>query len=89
MFLYITLVLSCITNTNEINIVTVIASPKGAAISFFVGLLRRCAPRNDTLYIAFVLFEKKGSRDIAHSGKCRFQGFGVQGFEGSSEKNRG
>ena len=46
------------TNTNALNILTlhgVIASPKGAAISFFMGLLRRSAPRNDKLLIAFVL----------------------------------
>jgi len=46
------------TNTNALNISTshgVIASPKGAAISFFMGLLRRSAPRNDQLLIAFVL----------------------------------
>ena len=35
------------TNTNEINIVTVIASPEGVAISFLLGLLRRSASRND------------------------------------------
>jgi len=33
----------------------VIASPKGAAISFFLGLLRRSTPRNDSLFNAFVL----------------------------------
>ena len=33
----------------------VIASPKGAAISFSMGLLRRSAPRNDGLFISFVL----------------------------------
>ena len=45
-------------NTNALNILTshgVIAGPKGAAISFFMGLLRRSAPRNDKLLIAFVL----------------------------------
>jgi hypothetical protein len=45
-------------NTNALNILTphvVIASPKGVAISFFMGLLRRSAPRNDKLFIAFVL----------------------------------
>ena len=31
------------------------ASPKGAAISFSMGLLRRSAPRNDGLFISFVL----------------------------------
>jgi hypothetical protein len=39
----------------------VIASPKGAAISFFMGLLRRPAKRgtsrNDKLPIAFVLVQ--------------------------------
>ena len=47
-----------LTNTNALNILTlhgVIASPKGAAISFFMGLLRRSAPRNDKLLIAFAL----------------------------------
>jgi len=46
------------TDTNALNILTpqvVIASPKGAAISFFMGLLRRSAPRNDKLLNAFVL----------------------------------
>jgi hypothetical protein len=45
-------------NTNALNILmphVVIASPKGAAISFFAGLLRRYALRNDKLLIAFVL----------------------------------
>jgi hypothetical protein len=49
-------------NTNAINILTphaVIASPKGVAISSFMGLLRRPAkretPRNDKLVITFVL----------------------------------
>jgi len=49
-------------NTNALNILTpqvVIASPKGVAISFFMGLLRRPAKRgtsrNDKLLIAFVL----------------------------------
>lgn len=31
------------------------ASPKGAAISFSPGLLRRSSPRYDTLLISFVL----------------------------------
>ncbi len=46
------------TNTNRLSILTpnvVIASPKGVAISFFVRLLRRRAPRNDKLINAFVL----------------------------------
>jgi hypothetical protein len=45
-------------NTNALNILmphVVIASTKGAAISFFAGLLRRYALRNDKLLIAFVL----------------------------------
>jgi len=52
------------TNTNALNVLTphvVIASPKGVAISFFMGLLRRPAkrgtPRNDKLLIAFVLVQ--------------------------------
>jgi hypothetical protein len=47
-----------LTNTNALNILTldfVIASPKGVAISLFLGLLRRSAPRNDKLLVAFVL----------------------------------
>jgi len=47
-----------LTNTNALNILTshvVIASPMGAAISFFMGLLRRYAPRKDKPFIAFVL----------------------------------
>jgi len=49
-------------NTNEVNIVTVIASPEGVAISFLLGIasppargarLRRA--RNDTFLIAFVI----------------------------------
>jgi len=46
------------TNTNALNILTshvVIASPMGAAISFFMELLRRYAPRKDKSFIAFVL----------------------------------
>ena len=31
------------------------ASPKGVAISFWPGLLRPSAPRNDTILISFVL----------------------------------
>jgi hypothetical protein len=48
-------------NTNALNILTrrlVIASPKGVAISFFVGLLRRPAPRNDKLLNASVLVNR-------------------------------
>jgi hypothetical protein len=47
-----------IINTNALNILTshvVIASPRGVAISFFMGLLRRLAPRNDNSFITFVL----------------------------------
>jgi hypothetical protein len=47
-----------LSNTNALNILTlhgIIASPEGAAISFFMGLLRRSAPRNDKLLVAFVL----------------------------------
>ena len=47
-----------IANTKALNILTahlVIASPKGVAISSFMGLLRRSAPRNDKLLVAFVL----------------------------------
>ncbi len=40
----------------------VIASPKGAAISFFMGLLRRSAPRNDKLLIALVLGDAPQSK---------------------------
>ena len=46
------------TNTNALNFLTpqvVIASPKDVAISVSTGLLRRSAPRNDKLLIAFVL----------------------------------
>jgi hypothetical protein len=48
------------TNTSALNILTlhvVIASPKGVAISFLLGLLRRSAPRNDKLLVAFVLVQ--------------------------------
>ena len=50
--------MSCSTNTNALNFLTpqvVIASAKGVAISVSTGLLRRSAPRNDKLLIAFVL----------------------------------
>ena len=43
-------------NTNEVNVVTVIASPKGAAILSFLGLLRRFPPRNDTIIAAGLSF---------------------------------
>ena len=48
----------------------VIASPKGAAISFSMGLLRRSAPRNDGLFIAFVL-ETKALCAIGGNGNPR------------------
>ena len=49
---------AAVINTNALNCLTpqvVIASPKGVAISVSTGLLRRSAPRNDKLLIAFVL----------------------------------
>jgi len=50
----------------------VIASPKGAAISFLLGLLRRSAPRNDTFLIAFVLIiTKKKGRSYKKDRKAR------------------
>ncbi len=48
-------------NTDALRILTphvVIASPKGVAISFFMGLLRRVAPRNDRTLSAFVLVSR-------------------------------
>jgi hypothetical protein len=55
-----------LSNTNALNILTphiVIASPKGVAISFFMGLLRRSAPRNDKLPTVFVLMKYRPSVD--------------------------
>ncbi len=50
------------TYTNAFNILTfttVIANPKDVAISSFIRLLRRCAPRNDKLFITFALITAK------------------------------
>jgi hypothetical protein len=47
------------------------ASPKGAAISFFLGLLRCSAPRNDALFIAFVLVQIFSEKPSAVSDQLK------------------
>jgi|GEM_PF-2747347 len=49
----------------------VIASPRGAAISFFMGLLRRSTPRNDRLFNASVLVDQIFKESLPRARKER------------------
>ncbi len=68
-------------NTNDKFILTVIASPKGVAISFCSGLLRRSVPRDDTLFISFALVDPVKSLLERHPGESRGpEHFEITGF---------
>jgi hypothetical protein len=58
-------------NTNALDILTssvVSASPKSVATSFFMGLLRRSAPRNDKSFIAFALVTLQAAAQVGLLG---------------------